>query len=78
MEDLAASAQYVDTVVARLDDPDWVVRSCALDTLGNLEPAALAQHADAVVARLDDSDGYVRRTLMPSCGCSRTPIGTCA
>ena len=41
-------------MVSRLDDPNWVVRSCAMDTLCSLEPATIAQHADALVARLED------------------------
>ena len=51
---MAASAQDVDTVVARLDDSDCSVRRQALKTLYELEPPPLAQHACAVVARLED------------------------
>ena len=54
MDDSAASAQDVDTVVARLDDSDGIVRRQALETLYEFEPPTLAQHACAVVARLED------------------------
>ena len=53
-----ALAQYVDDVVARLEDSNWAVRSAALRTLrtlGTVELTMLAQHAGAVVARLEDS-----------------------
>ena len=49
MDDSAASAQDVDTVVARLDDSDWGVRKEALEMLGKLEPARLAPHTGAVI-----------------------------
>ena len=42
MDDLPASAQEVDTVVARLDDSDWDVRKKALQALGQLDPTSLA------------------------------------
>ena len=55
-------------VVLLLQDSDEYVRVLALDTLGELEPAALAQHGAALAARLEDSDWHVRKAAVKTLG----------
>ena len=47
-----ALAQLAHTVVARLEDSDFSVRSRAVEAVAKLEPAARDKFAGALVARL--------------------------
>tara|TARA_B100000524_G_scaffold333264_1_gene220985 strand:+ start:1104 stop:1808 length:705 start_codon:yes stop_codon:yes gene_type:complete len=59
---------YVSGFILVFHDSNKEVRSMALYTLEQLEPAALVQHADALVSKLEDSDGRVQLKALGALG----------
>ena len=57
--DPEALVRHVDTIVGKLDYPDFRVRRAALEALAQLSSEALEPHAEAVSAMLEDSNKTV-------------------
>ena len=62
------TAGHIETVLAKLQDPDKYVRHDAVQTLAKLQLTVLTKHASAIVSKLTDSDDWVRRTAVETLG----------
>lgn len=63
-----AATDRLAPILANLADPDWEVRQCAADSLGDLDLAQDGSEADrvvpALIAAIDDEDFRVRETAV--------------
>ena len=61
--------KYAAAMVARLEDPDVIVRRAVIRALRSVSPDVLSVHVASLVRKLEDSDEQVRKAAVKMLGC---------